>query len=382
MTGEENKSTGEKEKFTVSFVFADKPQEYNTSNWRMVIPAKALAAAGYGVSLIPIQLFQENTKECVDTINNSHVVVVERNYIGDVLTQMAYWKVRARTIILNWDDAYHCIEESNISYPYWKDGTITVVEKEEDKEVEKKLHIFPHPFDQFIWGLKMGHAATLPSKQLMRHYEPYIPTYYVPNYFETKNYIDIPKTERDFITIGWGGSVSHVQSFRESGVLEAIKNIVNVRPNVKIMICGDKRNYDLLEIPEDRKIFQEYIPYEQWGKLLAESFDIGIAPLAGDYDNYRSWIKPVEYCLTQTPWIASSGPAYNDLEQYGKLISNTQENWTDALLFTVDNLEQEKEKCKNEPYKFGLSTDVNVNVENIADTYRTIARVHGKINLK
>jgi len=369
--------TVEKNKFTISFVYADKPFEYNTSNWRMVIPAKALAEAGYGVSLIPIELFQQNTKECIDTINQSHVVVVERNYIGDVITQMAYWKVRARTIILNWDDAYHAIEESNISYPYWKKGTVKVLENEEEKE----LNVFPHPFDQFIWGLKMGHAATLPSKPLMRYYEKYIPTYYLPNYFETKNYINIEKEQRDYITIGWGGSVSHVQSFKESGVLEALKNVVDVRPNIKVMICGDERNYDLVPVPENKKIFQSYVPYEEWGKIIGKHFDIGIAPLAGEYDNYRSWIKPIEYCLTQTPWIASDGPAYNDLSQYGCLIDNTVENWTNSLLYTVDNFAEEKEKAKNESYQFGLSTDVNEHVEDIADTYRMIAKVHGKMNI-
>ena len=152
-------------------------------------------------------------------------------------------------------------------------------------------------------------------------------------------------------------------------------------PNVKVLICGDPRNHELLPVPDNQKMFQPFIPYDEWAKMLSKRFDIGIAPLAGEYDNYRSWIKPVEYCLTKTPWIGTRGPAYAEFENYGTLVDNGVDNWTTALLNKIDNYAQEKEFVCGKPYQHGLSTDVNTNVEKIADIYREIAKVHAKLNI-
>lgn len=364
-------------KFNISYVFADKPQELNTSIFRCAMPGKALAKQGYGVSLIPIQLFQENTDDAKKALEQAHVIVVERNFIGDALTYMAFWAVRGKIIIANFDDAYHCIEETNVSYPYWHDGMANFVENGENKSVQ----IYPHPMFQFQLGLKIAHAMTLPSKELMSYYGKFSPAYYVANYFETEHYVDKPKTKRNYITIGWGGSVSHLQSFKNSGVMQALKNVCEVRDNVKVLICGDDRIFKQIELPTEKKIFQPYVPHNEWGGIVARDFDIGIAPLAGEYDNYRSYIKPLEYMITQTPLVATIGPAYRDITEYGTFIENGEESWTKALLEKVDNLQQESELAKGKPYEFGISKDVNKNAEVIADTYREIALKHGFMNL-
>lgn len=366
----------EKNKFTISYVFADRPGETNTSIYRCMIPAKALANAGYGVSLIPAQLFQEKTKESDDACNNSHVIVIERNLFGDVLTQAINWIVRGRCVIANFDDNYEVIESTNASYPYWHDGIIKV--PGEDGEL-KTMNIFPHPLWQFKLGLKMCHAQIMPSKELVKYFGEYSPTYFVPNYFETQHYIDIPKEERDYIAIGWGGSLSHLQSFKDSGVLEALENVCRVRPNVKMMICGDKRVADIMKIPQDNMIFHPFVPHEQWGGIVARKFDIGLAPLEGEYDKYRSWIKVMEYMLTKTPWVASQGPAYNELNEYGKLIPNTVDDWTVAILDVIDNYQAAKEKANGKPYEFSLTQDIKNNVESITDTFREIAKKHANI---
>ena len=212
----------EKNKFAISYVFADRPGELNTSVFRCMIPAKAFGRAGYGASLIPAQLFQEHTKEAEEACNNSHIIVIERNLFGDVLTRAIYWIVRGKVVIANFDDNYDVIESTNASYNYWHDGSIKIMK---DGEL-KTLTVFPHPLWQFKLGLKLCHAQIVPSKELMKYYSEYSPTYFIPNYFETQHYINIQKEERDYITIGWGGSLSHLQSFRDSGVFKHYKMFV------------------------------------------------------------------------------------------------------------------------------------------------------------
>jgi glycosyltransferase involved in cell wall biosynthesis len=364
-------------KFMVVWVYGDRPSETNTSNFRCVYPAKAFAKKGYGSALMPTNLFEQNTPEVIEACSKASVIVVERNLFGNTLTQMMYWLVRGKVVIANFDDNYEVMESTNPAYNYWINGSVHM-----DYEGKAQpVNIFPHPMWQFKVGLKICHGQTVPSKELMKYYGKYSPTYLVRNYFETENYINIPKEERDYFTIGWGGSLSHQQSFRDSGIIKALQNVCQVRDNVKIMVCGDKNVSDLLGIPEDKIVFQPYVPPDQWGRTLATKFDIGLAPLCGEYDNYRSWIKPVEYMLVKIPWIASNSASYKDIKDYGNLIENSESNWTESILRVLDNYQNEKEFASGKPYEFALRQDINRNVERIANTYRNIAKKHANIDL-
>jgi hypothetical protein len=353
-----------------ALIFADKQIEWNTSQFRIVTPGKALAKIKHGVSLIPVQLFQEGHKDSEEVCSKADIIVVERNLIGDVITKMAYWYARGKVIVANYDDNYEEIESTNIAYQYWHDGTAVV---ENEKKEQQLMHIFPPPLDQFKRGLKLAYAQVTPSKELCKYFEKYTPAYHLPNYFETGNYINQPKENSKDIVIGWGGSVGHIPSFEQSGVLQAFKNVVEVRPNVKIMIVGDDRIFNKIEIPQLNKIFQPYVNFVEWPKVI-NKFSIGIAPLAGVYDNFRSIIKPVEFSLTKKPWIASDGPSYHETGKYGTLVENTVDNWTNALLEKIDNLENENLKAQGEPYQWGLDQDVDRNAHNIANVYRRIAK--------
>lgn len=369
-----------KEKFTVSFVYADKGLELNTSVWRCIIPARALSKVGYGVSLVPVELFQQNTPEAEEACNSSDIIIVERNLFGDTLTRMIFWIARGKVVLVNYDDDYAGIEATNMSYEYWHDGTITAT-NEETKE-EKKLYVFPHPMWQYKLGLKLAHAQLVSSKQFIKKYKKYSPVYYLPNYFETQYYINFEKEKRDHIVIGWGGSLSHLQSFKDSGVLGALKLICEQKPNVKVLICGDPRVFEAMDLPEDKKLFQEYVQYEQWGSVIAQKFDIGIAPLAGEYDQYRSWIKPIEFMLTKTPFVASKGRAYQDIAEYCNLVDNTENAWFTRLSEMIDNLEQENVLIAGKPFNFALEQDVDKRVFDIAKLLEDISFRHAHIQFR
>lgn len=384
---------------SIAFVYADKPGELNTSIYRCVIPYLALKNSGHNVSLIPIHLFEQNAIEANDVLLKSDIIVIERNLFGDVLTRIAYWIVRGKIVIANYDDYYEGIEETNASYAFWNKGEVEIeqIDRIEEpgsyiysdkyyrfknikiKEIKNRVKKigYPHPLKQFKMGLKMVYAQTMPSKYMMKKYNSLSPTYYIPNYFVTQNYINIPKDQRDFKTIGWGGSLSHLQSFKDSGVIQALENIINSRNDVKLLIVGDRRLLPLINIPDDKKLFQPYVKNEEWGILVSKLFDIGIAPLEGEYDKYRSMIKPIEFMLTKTPFVASYGEAYKELFQIGGLgsfIKNSVENWETSLLYILDHYESEKELMNGKPFKYALTWDYMNGVDYMVETYRKIAK--------
>jgi hypothetical protein len=141
------------------------------------------------------------------------------------------------------------------------------------------------------------------------------------------------------------------------------------------MICGnDRRIFEQLPLPPEQKILAPWTPYAAWPQRLAQ-FDIGLAPLHGAYDERRSWIKVLEYLVMKIPWVASDGPAYHALRPYGRLVAerNTPSAWERALLDMVDHLADHKAEAAREPYLFGLSQAIDVNVDKLIATYTRIA---------
>jgi len=108
------------------------------------------------------------------------------------------------------------------------------------------------------------------------------------------------------------------------------------------LICGnDDRIAEQLPVPTDQKITQEGVQPDQWPRTVA-SFDIGVAPLYGPYDQRRSWIKGLEYMLGKVPWVATGGEPYRDIKAYGRLLPNGTNNWIEALEFSIANLQTEQ----------------------------------------
>jgi len=194
-------------------------------------------------------------------------------------------------------------------------------------------------------------------------------------------------TEGDVI-IGWGGSLSHVDSFYYSGVLDGMKQLMAERPNVYFKFCGHEKRMDWLleQLPEKQLIRQGGVSPADWPKVVA-TFDVGIAPLdmrvredgtgAGNegysYDERRSWLKLVEYLCAGVPFVATNAAPYEELGRFGKLTVNTPEAWYEALKSRVDGLPAFKaEAQKNRRYAMRRLT-AEANAERLIAFYDQIA---------
>lgn len=353
----------------IVYVYADSPEEWNSAEWRCAIPVRALQRTHlHQAQMLDILSFAKNTPQAQDVCNAADVIVVQRNLFGPVLNAIQRWKARDKVVIADFDDAYQLMPPMVKNYDFWINGK-RVLEQGEQKPVVETID--PSPLTQFKWGLRLVHAATMPSAQLAEDWRSYTETYYLPNYMELDRYLEVIPQPHEGVIIGWGGSLSHVQSFVDSGVLTALKTVCKARPNVKVMICGDERVYQLLQVPANQKIFQPWVSYKEWPQQLAY-YDIGIAPLCGAYDQRRSWIKIMEYMCMKIPWIASDGPAYHSLRSYGWLVQNKSNAWERILLDMVDNLAGHKMEALSDPFLFSLSQSIDQNVDKIIALYQSI----------
>jgi len=348
------------------YVYADNKSEWNCSEWRCAIPARAInRTARHRAKLVSIDDFRLNTVEAQEVCQAADLIVVQRNLYDLVLSSMQHWKARDKAVVVDFDDAYQLLPSNHPNYAFWNQGIINLP----NIPVQK---LDPPPLTQFKWGLRLAHAATVPSKRLADDWQSFTDVHYLPNYIDLKVYENAVQEKHTGVIIGWGGSVSHYQSFTESGVLAALKKVCNARPQVTVMVCGnDRRVFDLLQVPARQKVHQPWVNYAEWPGILAK-FDIGLAPLSGDYDERRSWIKVLEYMVMKIPWVASEGSAYQELKHFGWLVKNTPKAWERILLDMVDHINDYKNEAAGEPYLFGIGQNIDENVNRVISIYENI----------
>jgi glycosyltransferase involved in cell wall biosynthesis len=361
----------------IVYVVADSPEEWNSAEWRCSIPARAIKRTGlHSAQLLDIVSFAKNTSQAQEICQAADVIVIQRNLFGPVLNAVQRWKARDKVVIADFDDAYQLMPPVVKNYEFWTLGKRIQVGPDQQTTVET---IDPPPLTQFKWGLRLVHAATVPSRQLAEDWTAFTDIYEVPNYIEIDRFLEVRPQPHEGIIIGWGGSLSHLQSFTESGILAAFKRVCQSRPQVRIMICGDERVFQAIPLPPEQKIFGGWVTAREWPQRLA-NFDIGVAPLHGPYDQRRSWIKLMEYMVMKIPWVASDGPAYHSLRSYGWLVQNKPNAWERILLDMVDNLDNHRLEAAGDPFLFSLSQNIDTNVDKILALYQAIRLKNFPVN--
>jgi len=299
------------------------------------------------------------------------VLVFQRNIVTpDVWAAMDYWRALGKVVLVDLDDHYPHIPASNPAHPYW---------------AQNVLGLDPEPVAALEEGLRHADALLAPNRLILRDWAHVVDGYYWPNYLPGPDYWDLDKFRRPpsaldveylsrpapegsteplllakeregsagQVVIGWGGSISHVDSFRYSGVLPALSRLLRDRPNVVFKFCGHEARLDpyFAALPAAQVIRQPGVFPAHWPKVVA-TFDVGIAPLdlrpcpggtasaveGYAYDERRSWLKLVEYVGAGVPFVASRGEPYRDLARFGAVVDNTEEAWYDALRSRVDSI--------------------------------------------
>lgn len=302
-----------------------------------------------------------------EKIGKADVIVYQRNVMfPDVWKTMDYWRALGKIVLVDLDDGYSIIPPSNPAFPFW---------------MQNVNQMDPVPVERLRTGLKHADALIAPSQVLLDDWAKDVPGYLWPNYPAEETYVNVsqkpvgaadmvcdydvtdPKSpvfkaakrtdSEGQIIIGWGGSISHVDSFYYSGIVEALKKLMDENPLVVLKFCGHESRLDFLweTLPKPQFIRHGGVAPEDWPQVVS-TFDIGIAPLdmrpvedgtgAGNggfaYDERRSWLKLVEYVCAGVPFVATNAAPYRELGRFGKLVENTPKAWYEALKSRIDGL--------------------------------------------
>lgn len=353
-------------------------EKSNCSEWRCLSPSSALNAehaAGRTphtakLYYLPTAL-QWQSPQVQKQLGMADVLVFQRNVIEkSVWEAMDYWRAIGKTVVVDIDDHYGDLPASNPAHAYW---------------IQNKADFDPAPVDALAEGMRHADALTSPSKVLLADWAHILPGYQLPNWTRRAWYealiqkpVGAPdiefsnrlsddgqtvlldgKTQPDsagLIMLGWGGSISHVDSWIYSGIIEALDRVFEKWPKARLKFCGHEARLDyMFKRWGDRVIKQLGVKPDHWPAVVA-TFDIGLAPLdtrpldppwregapIASYDERRSWLKGVEYLSAGVPWVGSDSLTYTDLRRWGTLARNTPDAWFAALDSKLTHLKAEK----------------------------------------
>jgi glycosyltransferase involved in cell wall biosynthesis len=152
------------------------------------------------------------------------------------------------------------------------------------------------------------------------------------------------------VVIGWFGSGSHKGEMRL--IREAAANILRSNPNVKFSFVGlfDWKDFgDEYNDVRDRVTMINWLSYERLKNWMCH-IDIGLAPIADiPFNLGKSAIKWLQYGAMEVPCIASNVGPYKTAKNAENIIlcSNTTQEWTDAMLDLVNDVQKRREIGRN-----------------------------------
>lgn len=325
----------------VVYVYADHPGEGSCSDWLCRFPAKALYNAGHNVAVIHISQFVEKPPDDADIVvvervlwNGVDPVKFDRMQDGPTKSGVLYWanmkvldtidtcQSKGVKVIAVFDDHYEAYPDTHAKFrDRWLYGVFDGV------------GIGFIPIDHFEIGLGMVDAVMTPSKYLSEYYGSWAKRMYTIHNRPNLSMFPVLQNEPfpRKLTIGWAGTSQHEVSWRDSNILDVLSQIGD-----RIILIGyfpksiarmlDKRGIEYQQ--------GKWVDYEHFPRVVA-AYDIGICPLAGEFDKGRSWIKWLECSLMGKPVVAQDHAGVYD-GCYGGFLADTDEQWVKSIAALTD----------------------------------------------
>ncbi len=316
-------------------------------------------------NLLDMTSFIQNTEHVQKICGESDLLIVYRYLYGPVLTAVQYWKARDKKVIVDFDQAFNYLVDSQPAYSFWFEGMPL-----DGLDIENNFVIDPPPIEQFKWGLALVDGVTAPSVRLVDDWSRFTNTYKVLDYINTHHYPASNQTPGNEIWIGPGSRVDF-DCFEKSGLLAAMENVCRKCPHVKLVLSGMGEKSAAINVnSEQLKIYSPRY-FEDWVDVLLR-LDIGLMPISRNYDLRLGSYDLLEFMISRIPWIASEEPTFHNLSQYGQWVRNTPDVWETAILKTMEQLDACKRHAAGEPFLFALNQDISVNIPRVLKVYDTI----------
>ncbi|MBE0696476.1 MAG: hypothetical protein IH586_06095 [Anaerolineaceae bacterium] len=355
----------------IAYICSKSPNDQYRVQIRCQNIAEAIQRTGFhSAYLVDIETFIQNTPEAQEICQKADLLVVHRHLYGAVIKTILLWKARGKKVIADFDEAVNLITPEMPSYSFWKKGVSA--SDRFTNIVFGENPIDPAPLDQFCWGLKAVDAATVPSIRLADDWSTAVRTFFLPDYLNTDQYMVQRPGNNGYIHIGVSGNAVNFSNLQRSGLAAALESVSQQRENIVIHFFElEESRIENTRIPAKQRRIHNNIQAYRWPMFLS-NLDIGIAYAEGKFSMRTSKLRVIEYSVLKIPWLASNLLPFREMDRYGRLVPNTEEQWTRAILEVIDHLQAYQAEANGEPFLYGISQDVFENVDKIVAIYDTV----------
>lgn len=358
----------------IMYVYADNAADkFYCSNWLCAFPAHALDRAGYNVGMISVdefvhkdydadlfiveRLLWNGTSVISDEIPNGLTRrKIERFAKLRVIDKIWETKERGRKVAAIFDDHYEAYPRDTEVFEgaeLWLDGM---------------LGGYPlgfTPINDFKIGLNVVDAVFSPSRYLLEHYvEDLGKAFLVRN----RPILDMWQNPEPHLTshpirVGWSGTSQHLVSWRDNPILDALEKLKD-----EIVLVGATSSRRIAELLRSRGVTFDNSGTVQFNDFpgVVDSYDIGVCPLATEYDKGRSWIKWLECSLVGVPVVAEDFGVYDECQ--GGYLVDSEKSWYIALARLTDD-EAERRRLSMEGRRWAWQQGWDENLQELIEIF-------------
>lgn len=322
--------------------------------WRCTFPAVAINAIGrHQADVVAVSDFLRRKRDVQTKCDAADLIIIYRNLFGETLKAIEYWKSRGKIVIGDIDYAYQLLDPTHPEYNFWFAPHGELASQSKNGSA---------PITEMKWAVQLVDFLTVASRRLVDDWQTFTKAIFLPDFIHYERYATISRKSRSDLVIGWKGTIFEFNSLQQSGALDAIREVIRLRPEVKLLLCSDCEDVKhQAQIPLDNLVFHPFDLYT-WPEVLGQ-VAIGVAPLVGEVEQRKSSSDLLEYLMMKIPWIASAGSAFHDLSRYGWLVKNQKIAWLRVMMDMIDHYHAYSSEAEREPYLYGISQGIHENVQ-------------------
>lgn len=285
-------------------------------HYRLIFPARALAALGHDVRLQPDHKYRAVFQPSVfgdrvvdlDEQVDADVVVVQRPLHRHRYELIKVLQSKGVAVVVEIDDDFHAVHRNN---PAWKDAHPL-----RDKDSNR---------DWLMRSCEIADLVTVSTHALADRYGRPGRVAILPN-LVPEWYLQIDRPRDGEVIVGWSGSThTHVGDLEVTdGAVARAVDAAGARFGVVGTGAGVKKALGLSEEP----VAAGWVPIDRYPIALA-AFDVGVVPLRPSrFNEAKSSLKMSEMAAVGVPAVGSpTGPNFDLVKIGAGLLADTPDDW-------------------------------------------------------